>query len=135
MESIIQNQVMEVAQRVEQQLDAELDRLDNMDADDLETLREKRLKEMKKNQNQRQTWLAMVILSISNTLSNSYDSSYSLNPLLLILLPAGTRRIFRNSRRERLFRSLQEVQGHCVSLLQRRFSALQNRRRTSQDIG
>ncbi|XP_046424182.1 thioredoxin domain-containing protein 9 [Neodiprion virginianus] len=59
MESIIQNQVMQVAQHVEQQLDAELDRLDNMDADDLESLREKRLKEMKKNQNQRQTWLAM----------------------------------------------------------------------------
>lgn len=50
---------MEVAQRVEQQLDAELDRLEHMDADDLEMLREKRLKEMKKNQNQRQTWISM----------------------------------------------------------------------------
>lgn len=62
MESIIQNQVMQVAQRVEQQLDAELERLENMDADDLETLREKRLKEMKKNQQQRQTWLSLVII-------------------------------------------------------------------------
>uniref|UniRef100_U5EUD5 Thioredoxin domain-containing protein 9 n=1 Tax=Corethrella appendiculata TaxID=1370023 RepID=U5EUD5_9DIPT len=56
MENLIQNQLMSAAVQLEQQLDSEINRLDAMTGDDLEKLREQRLKEMKKQQLQRQEW-------------------------------------------------------------------------------
>nr|XP_039266153.1 thioredoxin domain-containing protein 9-like [Styela clava] len=58
MEGIIENQVLQAAKAVEEQLDAEINRLDKMDDDDLEKLRERRMQAMKKSQAQRQEWMA-----------------------------------------------------------------------------
>lgn len=59
MESLIQQKVLEVANQVERQLDAELEQLENLDVDDLEKLREKRLEEMKKVHQQKQNWISI----------------------------------------------------------------------------
>ncbi|KAL2715344.1 thioredoxin domain-containing protein 9 [Vespula squamosa] len=59
METIIQQKVIEVANTVEKQLDAELERLDNLDINDIEKLRENRLQELKKLQKQKQDWLSL----------------------------------------------------------------------------
>ncbi|XP_015111153.1 thioredoxin domain-containing protein 9 isoform X1 [Diachasma alloeum] len=58
MEGVIQQKVLEVAKQVESQLDAEIEALENLDIDDIEKLREKRLQEMKKVHQQKQAWLA-----------------------------------------------------------------------------
>lgn len=60
MEALIQQKVLEVANQVEKQLDAELEQLEKLDSDDLEKLREKRLKELKQIHHQKQTWIAAV---------------------------------------------------------------------------
>lgn len=62
MESLIQQKVLEVANQVERQLDAELEQLENLDVDDLEKLREKRLEEMKKVHQQKQNWISIVCI-------------------------------------------------------------------------
>ncbi len=46
--------LIEAAKVVEQQLDSEINRLENMGEDDLEIIRQKRLKQMKKQQQQKQ---------------------------------------------------------------------------------
>ena len=51
---------MMAAQTVEHQLDAELERLENLNSDDLEKLRERRLKEMKTQALQQQEWRILV---------------------------------------------------------------------------
>ncbi|CAK8683525.1 thioredoxin domain-containing protein 9-like [Clavelina lepadiformis] len=56
MENMLENQLMQAAQVVEQQLDAEINRLDNMDEDELEKIRERRVQAMKKAQVQNQEW-------------------------------------------------------------------------------
>ena len=43
----VEKTVLEATKVIEEQLDAEMDRLDNLDSDDLERLREKRLQQMK----------------------------------------------------------------------------------------
>lgn len=63
METIIQQKVIEVANTVEKQLDAELERLDNLDINDIEKLRENRLQELKKLQKQKQDWLSLVLIT------------------------------------------------------------------------
>ncbi|XP_031783676.1 thioredoxin domain-containing protein 9 [Nasonia vitripennis] len=59
MEQIIQQKVAELASHVERQLDSEIEKLDNLNIDDIEKLREKRLQEMKKMQQQKQIWLSL----------------------------------------------------------------------------
>lgn len=59
-ENLIKSQVIEVARNVEQHLDAELDKLESMDVDDMERLRGDRLKQLKEQAKKRQEWLAMV---------------------------------------------------------------------------
>ncbi|PSN30940.1 Thioredoxin domain-containing protein 9 [Blattella germanica] len=58
-EQAIQQNVMQVAKKVEEHLDAELEKLEKLDSDDLDKLREKRLQEMKKHAKQQQEWLVM----------------------------------------------------------------------------
>ncbi|KAJ1526974.1 hypothetical protein ONE63_008519 [Megalurothrips usitatus] len=58
-ENLIKSQVMEVARNVEQHLDSELEKLENMDADDMERLRGDRLKQLKDQARKRQEWLTM----------------------------------------------------------------------------
>lgn len=47
---------MSAAKQLEQQLDSELNRLDNLGTDDLEAIREKRIKEMKQRQEKIVQW-------------------------------------------------------------------------------
>jgi len=61
MEAVLQQKVIEVANHVEQQLDAELEKLDNLDINDYEKIRAHRLNELKQMQKQKQDWLALVI--------------------------------------------------------------------------
>ena len=48
--------LLEAARQVEEQLDTELATLDSLSADDLEALREKRLKQLKLQAKQKQEW-------------------------------------------------------------------------------
>jgi len=67
MAQILENQLFAAAQVIEQQLDQEFDRLDNLDTEDLKALREKRIQEMKKLNNKKQEWLRNVscVLAVS----------------------------------------------------------------------
>lgn len=59
MEAVLQQKVIEVANQVEQQLDAELEKLDNLDISDYEKIRAHRLNELKQMQKQKQNWLTL----------------------------------------------------------------------------
>ncbi|XP_071786754.1 thioredoxin domain-containing protein 9-like [Asterias amurensis] len=59
MEQAVQQQILKAAEIVEDQVDAEIQRLETMDEDELEILRRKRLETMKKDQQLRQDWLAV----------------------------------------------------------------------------
>ena len=52
------NQLLQATQIMEQQVDAEINRLDHMEEDDFEQLRRKRMMQLKKAQEQKQEWLA-----------------------------------------------------------------------------
>jgi len=56
MDQNIARQVEVATKRVEEQLDSELDRLNNLEIDDLSVLRQKRLQEMKKRAQQQMEW-------------------------------------------------------------------------------
>lgn len=56
MEQIVQQQVIQAAQTVEGIVDKELNRLENLDQDDLQKIRQERVKEMKKQANRREEW-------------------------------------------------------------------------------
>lgn len=58
MAHILENQLMTAAQHIEQQLDQQLDRLENLGTDDLQMIREQRIKEMKELNKKKQEWLA-----------------------------------------------------------------------------
>ncbi|EDO37877.1 predicted protein, partial [Nematostella vectensis] len=57
MEDAIGRTVLQATQMVEEQVDAELNRLEKMTGDELEELREKRMQQMKKMQQQKQEWV------------------------------------------------------------------------------
>ena len=59
MENIVENQVLQATKVIEQQLDAEIERIEKMDEDDFEMLRQKRLESMKKAAQQNQEWKAI----------------------------------------------------------------------------
>lgn len=61
METVLQQKVIEVASHVEQQLDAELEKLDNLDISDYEKIRANRLNELKRMEKQKQDWLVSVM--------------------------------------------------------------------------
>ncbi|GAQ91287.1 hypothetical protein KFL_007590010 [Klebsormidium nitens] len=58
MQQVIENQVLTAAKAVEEHLDAQLDRLDKLDEDDIEAIRERRLAEMKRLAAKKQEWAA-----------------------------------------------------------------------------
>ncbi|XP_046669336.1 thioredoxin domain-containing protein 9 [Homalodisca vitripennis] len=58
-DKVIQEQVLRVAQTVEQQLDAEIQKLDELDSDGIERIRQERLEELKKQAKQKQHWLSI----------------------------------------------------------------------------
>lgn len=59
MEQVIQNQLITAAVQLERQLDSEIERLDNMSVDDIDKIRENRLKEIKKQAQLKQEWRAI----------------------------------------------------------------------------
>ena len=58
MGELMATQLVKAAQVVEEQLDAEIERLEKMDEDDLEALRQKRMAGLKKQQAKKQEWLS-----------------------------------------------------------------------------
>jgi acetyl-CoA carboxylase alpha subunit len=48
LQQVVENTLLQAAKQVEEQLDSQLHRLDNLDEDDLEKLRRQRLEEMKR---------------------------------------------------------------------------------------
>lgn len=56
MEQVLQSSLISAAVQLEKRLDNELSRLDSLGGEDLEKLREQRIKELKKQANQRQEW-------------------------------------------------------------------------------
>ena len=56
MEQVIQQKVMEVAKAMEGMVDSEIEKLDNMDQDDLQKIRQERLKELKKQASRKEEW-------------------------------------------------------------------------------
>ena len=59
--AMVEQQLIAATQIIEQQLDAEIERMDNLDSDDLEMIRRERLSAMKKRQEKKQDWIANVI--------------------------------------------------------------------------
>ncbi|XP_076042027.1 phosducin-like protein 3 [Oratosquilla oratoria] len=57
--NLLEQQLTAATQIIEQQLDAEIDRLENLDADDLESIRKERIEAMKKRAQKKQEWLAI----------------------------------------------------------------------------
>ncbi|XP_030370490.1 thioredoxin domain-containing protein 9 [Scaptodrosophila lebanonensis] len=57
MEHLLENQLLNAAQTIEKQLDQQLDRLDNLDSDDLKAIRDQRIREMKDLNNKKQEWI------------------------------------------------------------------------------
>lgn len=53
---MIEQQVMQAAQQMEEQLDSEMHRLENLDDDDIEALRQRRIAELKRMQKKRLEW-------------------------------------------------------------------------------
>lgn len=60
MAGMVEKQLVAATQIIEKQLDAEIERLDNLDSDDLDAIRRDRLAAMKKRQEKKQEWIANV---------------------------------------------------------------------------
>ena len=75
----VEQSLLTVAQTVEHQLDAELERLENLNSDDLDKLREQRLKEMKKQALQQQEWRILVRHSYQLYTASCYKYHVGLN--------------------------------------------------------
>ena len=58
MQRVVEQNVIAAAQQMEDHLDGELHRLENLDGDDLERLRERRIKQLKQQAARKQQWLA-----------------------------------------------------------------------------
>ncbi|KAF6321885.1 thioredoxin domain containing 9 [Rhinolophus ferrumequinum] len=54
----LENQLLQTTKLVEEHLDSEIQKLDQMDGDELEHLKEKRLEALRKAQQQKQEWLS-----------------------------------------------------------------------------
>lgn len=59
LQKVIEQQVLTVAQVVEEQLDDEISKLDRLEEDDLEMLRERRLQQLKKMAAKKQHWVSL----------------------------------------------------------------------------
>lgn len=54
----VEQQLIAATQIIERQLDSEIERLDNLDSEDLDAIRRERLNAMKKRQQKKQEWIA-----------------------------------------------------------------------------
>ncbi|XP_006026398.1 thioredoxin domain-containing protein 9 [Alligator sinensis] len=57
-QKVLENQMLQTTKIVEEELDAEIQKLDQMDEDDLEHVKQRRLEALKKAQQQKQEWLS-----------------------------------------------------------------------------
>ncbi|CAH8868819.1 unnamed protein product [Trichobilharzia szidati] len=57
-EKLIESQLIKTAQVLEETLDEQINRLDNLNEDDLEVIRQRRIQQMKEESKQRSEWLA-----------------------------------------------------------------------------
>lgn len=69
MANMLENQLAGITQVIEKQLDEQLERFDNLDKDDLKTLREQRIREMKEYNDKKQEWLKNVSKLVISVLS------------------------------------------------------------------
>jgi len=60
MENVLEKQLLKVAESIEQKLDQEIQKLDELDLDSIENIREHRLQQMKKMIKQKEEWMAKV---------------------------------------------------------------------------
>lgn len=60
MENVLEKQLLKVAETIEQKIDEEIQRLDELDLDSIENIREHRLQQMKKMIKQKEEWMAKV---------------------------------------------------------------------------
>ncbi|XP_045203350.2 thioredoxin domain-containing protein 9-like [Mercenaria mercenaria] len=58
MQNALEGHLLQATKVVEQQLDSEIERLDKLDEDDFEVLRQKRMDALKKAQQQKQEWMS-----------------------------------------------------------------------------
>ncbi|XP_060840985.1 thioredoxin domain-containing protein 9-like [Rhopalosiphum padi] len=58
MENVLEKQLLKVAETIEQKLDQEIQKLDELDLDSIENIREHRLQQMKKMIKQKEEWMA-----------------------------------------------------------------------------
>lgn len=86
MEAVLQQKVIEVANHVEQQLDTELEKLDNLDISDYERIRANRLNELKQMQKQKQDWLASVMHETLNEVLIRTKRRYKSNSICFVIL-------------------------------------------------
>lgn len=77
MENVLEKQLMKVAESIEQKIDAEIQRLDELDLDSIENIREHRLQQMKKMIKKKEEWMAKV--NINQFLSSCFYFSEILN--------------------------------------------------------
>ena len=57
-QAAIEQNVLNIAKQMEDQLDSQLNKMDNLDEDDLEGIRRKRIDDLKRMQAKKQQWLA-----------------------------------------------------------------------------
>jgi hypothetical protein len=67
------------AKQLEKQLDSEIDRLDNLTVDDIDSIREKRLKEMKARQEKMIQWKSNVRRRVFHIRSFFYAHTRAIN--------------------------------------------------------
>lgn len=58
MQNALEGHLLQASKAVEEQLDAEINRLDKMDEDDFDVLRQRRMDALKKSQQQKQEWMS-----------------------------------------------------------------------------
>lgn len=109
MEQILAANLVNAAVQLEQQLDSEINRLDNLGSDDIDAIRERRMKEMKLRQEKLQIWKQNVRRKLHEAIE------------LLFLIKAiqflGSWRVPGVSRRERILRGFKEIGEHRLPLL------------------
>lgn len=57
-QAVVEQALLNVAKQVEQQIDAELHKLENLQDDDIEALRQRRIQELRRQQEKSREWLA-----------------------------------------------------------------------------
>lgn len=99
MEAVLRQNVITATQCVEKQLDAELEKLNNLDISDFEKLRENRLKKLKILQQQRQNWISLVAyiyyINYNISITAFMAQFYHMQSYVLVYIFLGSWRIFR----------------------------------------